>query len=334
MRLYCYIKPDAIGDLAALGNLHVPGAREYTTELKSRWVPTKYAWRLYGGQEDATVINLGDSFSGLAPSFIDYCASSYDGDIYSANDTTDELFNNAMALLNNGTLERMGTKVVIVESIERYFFNRLKVADPECVEVPRLLRGQFEWDKKAPEGGVQNTIYYMPPEPKFSFAEVINSLLIISKNNAVKEAKLDKPMFNIGEATESTLFFYQDDIFNPFLDETELKFAQAKLNQMYDKFASHGIELIILCFPDKYYAYQDHIVDNKFPISCAGEQMSKLKLNGQFIYAGAHVKSLIAEGKMDVYFNEDAHWSPVAGKPFGEELSKVITKTLERRAEK
>lgn len=327
--LYCTvhynvnIRVSQSGDLSKLGGFGVEGSGEVRKEIEESNQPAEYSEKLVGRPDDATIINFGDSFSALVPSYHDFITSSLkDVKLYDMPQMKEDPFKTLVALLNRGYFEGRGTRVVILESAERALYDRIRTLDLENSQLPRKIIDHLE------EGAVAEVKGEKAKSDRklASFEEIRNWMLLQLKGSPVKHVGIDRELFSVAG---DELYYYKDDLDKLQLNEHEMESFQIKLNQMYDRFASHGIELVIVVPTDKYTAYQDYIVDNKYPRKSVAAQISKLKLKGRFITAAPIVKGLVEEGVKDVYFIDDTHWSPIAAKPFGEMISAEISEILE-----
>lgn len=133
---------------------------------------------------------------------------------------------------------------------------------------------------------------------------------------------LDKDVFSGRRASQ--LLVYDEDI--KYFDEKNSVEKVAILNDQLNKIANglkeRGIKLIVLPAPDKYDLYCDHIINNKqeeplfFPIL---DELPK-----DYIYIDSYqiLKNAIANGKKDIYFADDTHWSPWATEIIAGEILK------------
>ena len=122
------------------------------------------------------------------------------------------------------------------------------------------------------------------------------------------------------------LYFYSYDITNgvslhPKNDE---KVVQV-FNTLCAKAQEKGLYLILMVAVDKYDLYQQHIVNNPYPVKTINEDIERiLGQNPHLLLAKHCLLPLIETGEQDVFRFTDTHWSYKASEVVADELYQQI----------
>ena len=285
-----------------------------------------YEMSNWKGQK-AEIITIGDSFSngkaeGLNPFYQDYITSEYNLSVLNIKPihADPKYFTIILSLLKNGLLERMQTKVIFIESIERYAVKRL-IRKPNFThsmsrsnfllkysKVPKILQ------KKEGITFINNGNY------KFIRNSFLYSLSKKPyKSSAIYSAELNTSLFTV--TADKTLLFYHEDIDN-LKNSTPNNLHQSNehLNQLARMLAKHGITLAFMPAVDKYNLYYPYIKHNNLPESQFFELLRPLKKEYYFIDTKKILDNFLPYEK-DIFYADDTHWNYTASKHIIEDSS-------------
>ena len=220
-------------------------------------------------------------------------------------------------LITSKFLDSLNLKYILIESSERYFFNRLKHTFTK-------KSIYFVNDKNSPTNSQNN-------HPSFFSSSIVGfpmfNLLHELDDNAyfsqVYKVKTSKPLFSCGN---QDLLFLQEDL--TFLEINNninnLKHLNTVLNTLTERLKSRNIKLIVLPFPNKYSLYYDYIIDKKsYPKPMFFDYFSSLEKKYIYIDTNGILKRNILK-KKDIYFYDDSHWSPIASEIIANEITKTL----------
>jgi hypothetical protein len=302
------------GDLTRLG--YIDGskmARQHLDDLPVRHIELDQ----YHGQP-VDVITLGDSFShgggfGRNSYYQDYLASFNNLSVLNIPELRDmDKVSEVSLLLNNGYLDRIKPKILLIECAEKKCVGDL----PDSYNFDRTV-SQQEYDR------LETVKYNEPPTQKpglislgfFSegnFKFVRNNLLYRFSDNAygsqVYKARLDRAFFTVPEP-KTLLYFYAEMKYLSKITPQKIARLNDGLNVLHDRLAAKGIELYFMPCVDKYNLYSGYIVNNKHPRSIFFEQLRKLPKRYRFIDTKALLSEELEKGVKDLFYADDTHWS-------------------------
>lgn len=300
------IKPDLTGDLGKLGKIRIGQEYDLKThkskyaDLKVINYPEEEQTLYHFNNEKTHIFTLGDSFS--QQGFDGYQnIISHDLDTLIINIKTN-LINKtvyspsaeqaAISLLNAGFFDSIPNSLLILESGERYFIDRILQLDFEKGFIPDdytpLLNNKSLWQK--------------------DFADWFKIQTHLS-DNPVKKAQLKNPMFS-HEKYHSDLFFFSEDLNRRDVNQDELKIVEKNLKYLHEIFKAKNITLVYVVIPDKYDVYEDIIVDNKFGEKRLNQRIVDLtKSFPWMIYPLAELKERVRKKEQDLYYLHDSHWT-------------------------
>lgn len=308
------------GDLARLG--YIPGSkllRKNHTDLPGRHLEE----RDYRGQP-VRVVTIGDSYSnggggGKNRYYQDYIASYNQCSVLNiAPFRQIDQLTQVIIYLNNGYLERIGPKYLILSSAERFSIEKLA----------RPMDFSLNMDMEELAGFKQMS-YSVPSDLAASFVNDGNftflyySLLYLFSDRAVFGdtfvRELDRPFFSVKNARK--LLFYKDDVRKiPLATPQAVARLNDNLNILADRLREKGIRFYFMPCVDKYNLYSGFIVDNPYPRSVFFEELRKLPKRYVLIDTKKMLGEELERGVKDLYYPDDTHWSWKASKRIFSEI--------------
>jgi hypothetical protein len=267
------------------------------------------------------ILTIGDSFSndgakGKNSFYQDYISTKTNLDVLNITPSSKypDFLETVLILLHNNLLKEMNTKVIILESVERYAIDRFS--------------SDFNWDVKVSKEEFLN-IYKNAKTPKYketgitfinngNYKFILNSLLYnLSKKpikrNDVYKGKLNKDFFSVKE--KNTLLFYHEDVKKiPNATIEKITKLNNNLNHLALILKKHDIKLVFMPAVDKYNLYYPYITNNNLPKSSFFELLRGLKKEYYFVDTKSILQELIEDNVKDVFYADDTHWSYKASK--------------------
>ena len=305
-----FIEPNVGHELG--GVAQVPFGHEYTKMLENNYLSKLNVDQFYIKDSNKTyeVASIGDSFSQQGVyGYQNYLATSRGDRIlnFSANNIMTPSVQMALNLLNEGYFNKLKIKVVIVESVERYFISRLRDLDFQSkVSVDSLLLSYRKEVNKMPIPLFEKTCAWI----RLSFGY----------HNIIKHATLNDKYFNHPKFGNK-LYFIDEDLTFQSITSSDIYRAKKNLKHLHNLFESHGIKFIYLVAADKYDIYQPFILNNLYPRNPLLDYFDSIPyvLNSKKI-----LFPLIKNGVKDIYMVNDSHWSYKASKVIANELKRRI----------
>lgn len=302
------LTPGLSGDYARVG--YIAGS--------SYRVPTNYGLPFkhlenheYAGQE-IDVLTLGDSFSnscGKTDEFYQDYIATYQRvtvlnipQIYK-KDSIDSL----IRLINNGYLDLVRPKVVILQMAERFIGNFFSTSYDFQATEP--LESTLEYFRKPQQ-------FYKSPKVEFlnpgNFKFVLYSLLYHVKDNAffskVYMRELTKPLFSV--KNDKKLIFSHEEFDHLSRENPEtIERLNQTLNQLAKMLKKKGIQLYFMPVVGKYNLYSDFLVENPYPKSRFFEILRTLEKEYRLIDTKALLLEELQKGEKDIFYADDSHWS-------------------------
>jgi hypothetical protein len=214
-------------------------------------------------------------------------------------------------LINNGFLERLSPKWVIVESSERSFADRLLSLNlSDNVPLKEML-AYYKMDTVKPIAKKQPLLY-----------ETLNLFrLRLHYKNLVKSAKLTDSLFSV---RDNSLFFYQYDLRRTNISDNESEAIHATIDALKQKLSSKGIKLIYVVAADKYDLYEPFIKNNPYPVNHTLDHFLSLDSTTYFINTKTLLQPLLKAGVKDVYMANDSHWSYIASETLAKKILQIM----------
>lgn len=198
----------------------------------------------------------------------------------------------AVSLLNSGFFDGLEGSTIIIESVERYFVNRILKLDMGSAFVEEDSRpineSRMNWQK--------------------AFADWLKLKLGITEN-PVKKARLNKRFFS-HPVFGSELFFYFGDLEKTDIAKDEYVVLMSNLQKLYDKFNVKGLRLVYVIVPDKYDVYEDYIIDNPFGNKVTKDYIFQIQKSYNWVvFPLNELKAALRNNDEDLYYAHDTHWS-------------------------
>lgn len=216
----------------------------------------------------------------------------------------------SLYLLKNGVFAKLGCKIVIIETVERSFVQRML----DIKNIENLESGNDVLTKGVPE------------KKKDCLMETFKYIkyYLYKSKRPVKEAQLRTDCFSV--SPHNMLYFYKDDLKILSITNDENNEILNKLDYLHNCFLEEGIGLYYIIAPDKYDVYQSYIVNNPYPPKTVVEQLEENGV-GQlewFINPRAKFRKMIDDGVEDIYHIDDTHWTYKASESVGHILAQKI----------
>jgi hypothetical protein len=314
-----YIEPNLSGDLGHLGK--IPFGKEYNKNIEENYLE-KLKVSTYTQEDNNTheIMAIGDSFTPTSKnSYLNYLAHNIDKQIVNLprkGDIGPE--QTAVFLLKNGFFATNQTEVLILESVERYFlFGLIYIDFEKDMEVDDVLNLKPSSKSQLQKKSKKNYLNELSSWYRLS----------LGCDNPVYKANLSDSLFSI---KNKKLYFYKDDFLSLNIPDEEIDFAKNNLRKLDSMFRTNGIDLIYVVASDKYDLYQDYIINNSYPKINVMEKFQGFEKEPFFFNTQTVLKPLLKDKTKDVYLANDSHWSYIATRAVGEELSKRIIPLLDK----
>ncbi len=298
------------GDLARMG--YIPDSKLFRKAYVD--LPVRHLEEQEYRGQPVRVLTLGDSFSnggggGKNRYYQDYIASYNRCIVLNIEPYQDlDAFSMAVAYLNNGYLERIRPKYLILSASEKFCVGvYARPTDFSRNLSMKHIRGLKRMGYNAPGGGPGVTFIN---EGNFKF--LLYDLLYHFSDHAyfskVYELPLSMSLFSAKASRE--LIFYRDDIRNlPYTTEESVSMLNQNLNTLADLLERKGIKLYFMPCVNKYTLYYKFIVSNPYPSSTFFERLRKLPKRYVLIDTKKLLLEEVDRGIKDVFYPDDSHWS-------------------------
>lgn len=315
------------GDLTRMGYISGSKACRHTEND----LPIKHIERDQFKGQKIDLLTIGDSFShggggGKNSYFQDYIASINNFSVLHIPQYVKlDKIRTISILNNNGYLDRVKPRYVLIEYSEKLCFNDFPdtIDFNESISEKDLERYDIMKYTQKPEV-TGNKLVNMDFFSEANYKLVRNSILYHFSDNAydnqVYKAKLNRHFFSV--TNSDTLLFYYADIKNrkKFNVENIAK-LNSFLNSLSDRLKAKGIKLYFMPCVDKYNLYSKYIIDNKYPESTFFEELRKLPKRYGFIDTKEILRNELEKGVKDLYHADDTHWSWKASKTIFETVT-------------
>lgn len=267
----------------------------------------------YNNNEPIDMLTIGDSFShggagGKNSYYQDYLATNLDLNVLNLKGLKHSayLFETILILLNNGELEKLKPKVILIESVSRFALSRFSK--------------DFDFDIEKSEITIESQIIkkqhipYIPPLLQINVANykvpyyLIRSNFYTKVHPLIHRLQLKKKLFNIDKG--NFLLFHNEDI---IAANTNAAISMKKLNENFNKLAIKlkelNIKLFFMPIVDKYDLYYDYIIDNPYNKNNFFDELRELKKEYYFVDTKKVLLQEVKNKKRDIFYADDAHWS-------------------------
>lgn len=265
----------------------------------------------YHGQA-IDLVTIGDSFAqgiggGRNRFFQDYIATQNGFTVLNIRPyETFGSFGTLILLANNGFLDRVRPRYVLLESAEKHCIERF------------ALPFDFNAGMSSESLEALEKIGYRKPDLRLKIINdgnlkyLLYTFLRLFSPNAfclrTYLVDLNRPFFSVKNADK--LLFYDHDI-KKIADTTDasVEHLNDNLNTLSDLLARRHIRLYFMPIVDKYNLYSDYIVDNTLPKSVFFEKLRVLPRRYSLIDTKCLLMPAVRKGEKDVFYADDTHWS-------------------------
>ena len=192
-------------------------------------------------------------------------------------------------------------QIVILESVERDFVNRLSMLDFGSETRPEPLEYS--------NGKSKQTDF-------FTFYK--NNIL---KNPSLFWLPLTDSLFSC-HGKEKELLFHTGDLYE--IEESVTQTAISKLDSLFQFAQERDITLFYVVAADKYDVYQEFVEGNVYPSKSILDAFTGFERNPYFVNTKDILLKKARQGVTDLYYADDTHWSPIGAKIVAEEIARRI----------
>lgn len=224
------------------------------------------------------------------------------------------------SIVNGNLFEKLKTKYVILESVERSFAIRgMNINKDNIVNIEDLRNIKtYDDNVKYKSKKKEITLEIFQDRMKYFVYNLLYNFDEKAFMSKVYKVKLTKKLFS---TQKNELLFFEEDINNLiYSNEENIVRLNKELNLLSEKLEKKGVKLIVLPGPDKYDMYYDYIENNKLPKNNFFEYMNEMPKKYIYINSKELLLKHIANGEKDIYFADDTHWSPYGVKIIVEEI--------------
>jgi len=301
--------PYYIGDLARMGyQIDSLSPRKDSCTLPKRYL-TKTSW----DGKNVDVVTIGDSFSnggakGSNPYYQDYLATKYNVKVLNVQswDLKYDYIDIVNILANNGWIEKIRPKAIIIETVQREVVNRYAKEHDFALNIPLhdVEKKLFDraWGEYVPNVSLVNTGNYK----YVYYASMYKYKEHVEKD--VYKFSLKQPLFSV--KADTTLLVYADEITR--LDQQispNLQKVNDNLNKLAQKLNKQHVKLYFLVPVDKYDLYYDYLVNQQYGRNMFFDYFKKLKKEYVLIDTKEILLPYVQKGVKDIFYADDTHWS-------------------------
>jgi len=307
---------------------------QYSIPKKTQFtLPKKHIeYSDYNG-EKIDILTIGDSFSngavgGENPYYQDYIASNTNMNVLNLHlftktleeyDSPRQILSN---LINNGFIDEIKPKYIILETVERSVCAYKPVNMDETMDLNWFKGLYLNYKKEKQQFDTErffsSGFYFLLYNVLYKFTDKPEGLKVYIKD-------LNKPVFT-GKYPDK-LLFYEDDVKNIPKNSTEnISRVNNELNKLAEKLQEKNITLIFLPAPDKYNIYSEYVVDNEYDKSTFFQALNPLDKKYKYLNTKKILRKELKNGKKDLYYLDDSHWGVNGTKAIADELCRSIIK--------
>lgn len=264
---------------------------------------------------------IGDSFSNQGnKGFKNFLANDHNMDIIYM-DNYNSPINDLYGVINGDILDSINVDYVILESVERYFIQRLTTAK----KTNKIYFTEF--NTKKTDSKPTNNGKITPLPKRAILFPIYNFLYLFSDNAVFSDTYKVKTSEHLFSSEQKELLFYMEDLEN--LDINNNKALQMvghnELNTLTKHLEERNIKLIVVPAPDKYSVYHNYIINkDSYPKPTLINTIAKLQKNYIFINTENLFQKKLPLQK-DIYYHGDTHWSPLAAKMVADKIATHTT---------
>ena len=277
----------------------------------------------YNGQK-IDVLTIGDSFSsdvtgGLNPYYQDYLASNKKLKVLNVVPYKDKgIINTIIIMKNNGFLNKVKPKVIILENVERTVGMILSddLNFSQTVKIEDFLAYYKNKEHFLPKKNFfdfitdANIRYYLF-KFLYQFSEKPFMSLVYIKNTT-------KPLFS--NFQNKILFIDGDILYLANNSPERIHKVNQNLNKLSDFISVTGTKLYFMPAVDKYDLYYNFIKDNNHPKPEFFDIIRKLPRNYYLVDSKSILEKELNNGTKDIFYKDDTHWSHIGRKVIADNI--------------
>ncbi|MGL6023148.1 MAG: alginate O-acetyltransferase AlgX-related protein [Cetobacterium sp.] len=318
--IYINYNSEYTGDIGNLAKINF--GKEYNQLFKSELENEKYYLEYDSNINEYDIITIGDSFSQQKENgYQNHLSKLSNKKIMNLQRLpSKEPEQTAFILLNSGYFDKVKTKYLIIESVEREFLHRGIAININEYDNLKKIEQNYGNLEKLNEKIVKQNFFNIS-----NFKFLLNKILYMINDRAfytkIYKKDLKIPMFSL---REKELYFYSDDIKNlKYNTKDNISLTNKNLNILNKQLNEKGIKLVIMPAINKHTFYQNYITDKKMKKSYFFEEYSKETKGYIFINTKDILTKHLSEEK-DVFYLNDTHWSYKAAKKVAENLNEIL----------
>lgn len=320
---------DGHGDLKRIGSFAAAQAALRPEEYTQKHMEFK-DYVAKGGHMQFDVLTIGDSFSngGGGNYYQDYLADHYglrvlnvpcnafgDGDALAILD----------ALQETGYLDEIRPQVVVIESVEHYLGSRYAGALPER---PKLTREEFlkkELPAQTAADGIREDKIFSPIMVKANEEFLKNKLYAMCHAGALSEtadyAELARDCFTAPGQERLLLYYHLETAYADAVEPLDYRQIHQHMEDADAMLQAHGARLIFMPIVGKLDLYAPCLEDAQGrPENPTFAGLAAAPHTETFLDTKRILRQALSEGTMDLYWNDDTHWSDRAQQRVGDAL--------------
>ena len=308
---------DGHGDLLRLGNIR-PAPSETEQQHDGKVCTRCQDYLTSGSTETFDFLTIGDSFSndGGGEPYQGVLTQEYHAKVLNLRFEKYDVVSLCKMLSDLGYFDRLGTKVVILECVER---NIQPIYGDHYLEFIPYTGDPFQTD----------FLQANPPTPTAAptrrqlfpgYMVKTNALLLDTKrqlrnhpyrvSDTTDVVSLTSDVFT-PKGREHSLIFYHEDLL--YLQRpVNVEMVNANLNHLAAILREKGIRLVFLPAPDKFDVYYPQLPEEwnaQWPENPFFDEMLAAQKDYIFIDSKKLLRAAVANGEQDVYWSDDTHWS-------------------------
>lgn len=284
----------------------------YLRELEYTLPKTHFGSQDWNGQK-IDILTIGDSFSnadtgGKNPYYQDYLATYYNKNILNLRRYDDKTrpFEFLLSLYNNKILEKIHPEAIIIESVERFVYDRYTkdfnfnyISD---INISNIAQPKKEKNSYIPNLLLINTANYKLPYYTLLYEFKFNA------NKSIPRLDLAKNVFS-NAGYENKLLITREDIQGMHNDQDRVIKMNENFNKLARKLKKLNIKLFFMVCPDRYDLFSKYAVNSPYQQNNFFKMIRPLQKEYYFIDTKQILQQAIDRGETDIYYPDDTHWS-------------------------
>jgi len=311
-----------IGDLARMSyQLDTFHPRKFSLTLQKKHFNLNN-WR----DEKIDIVTIGDSFfnagaGGKDPYFQDFLATYYSKNILNLKKGTGSSLQTIIDLYNNGWLQKLQPKYIIVEIVARDALQSFATnLDYNSSQEP--FQNSYLASQETKDPFILETRFINTGNYKYLYFN-----LFPHKSKHVYPLKLKQNFFSTQAADK--LLVYHNDIKNlQHINEKKVSLLNDNLNKLSSLLQQSNIKLIFMPAVDKYDLYCKYIIDNPYPKNNFFTLLEKTKKEYIYINTKSILSDALDKNQIDIFYADDTHWSSKASEFIAQNI--IFTNQLAR----